>query len=47
MTAIWMGVETIKQATTAGRLTLTGDRKLMGEIQTWLGLSPFARKKAA
>ena len=25
-------------------MILTGDSKLSGEMQTWLGLSPFARE---
>lgn len=47
MTAIWMGQDSIKQALASRRMTLTGDRKLAGEMQTWLGLSIFARKQAA
>ena len=47
MTAIWMGLDTIRQATSSRRMTVTGDRKLAGDMQTWLGLSPFARKRAA
>ena len=42
MTAIWMGYETVREASAAGRLHLTGDRTLADEVQTWLGLSPFA-----
>ena len=48
MTAIWMGVDSVRAAVGAGRVTLTGDRSLAGHIQKWLGLSPFAdRKKLA
>jgi len=47
MTAIWMGLETVRQAAAARRLKITGDRKLAADIQTWLGLSPFARERPA
>ena len=47
MTAIWMGLETVRQAVSARRLKITGDRKLTADIQTWLGLSPFARERRA
>ncbi len=47
MTAIWMGLETVRQAVAARRLKITGDRKLAADIQTWLGLSPFARERPA
>jgi DNA-binding HxlR family transcriptional regulator len=42
MTAIWMGLDTVRAATGAGRMLLTGDRDLAAAMQTWLGLSPFA-----
>lgn len=45
MTAIWMGMDTVAAAKTAGRLALTGDRKLSAGMQTWLGLSKFAKEK--
>ena len=45
MTAIWMGVDTVRSALGARRLLLTGDRKLASNMQTWLGLSPFAKEK--
>ena len=45
MTAIWMGLETVRQAVSGGRLKITGDRKLAADIQTWLGLSPFAKER--
>jgi DNA-binding HxlR family transcriptional regulator len=47
MTAIWMGLETVRQAVSGRRLKITGDRKLTADIQTWLGLSPFARERPA
>lgn len=42
MTAIWMGVEKVREARDSGRLQIVGDRDLCDSIQTWLGLSPFA-----
>ncbi len=45
MTAIWMGLTTVRESTASGKLTLTGDRRLASHIQTWLGLSPFANEK--
>ncbi|MHB1207372.1 MAG: winged helix-turn-helix transcriptional regulator [Rhodospirillaceae bacterium] len=45
MTAIWMGVESVRAAVDAGRVKLTGDRRLAGHIQKWLGLSPFAGQR--
>ena len=40
MTAIWMGVTTV--AKEAANVTLTGARDVASNMQTWLGLSPFA-----
>jgi DNA-binding HxlR family transcriptional regulator len=40
MTAIWMGLTTV--AKESARITLTGDRDVASNMQTWLGLSPFA-----
>lgn len=45
MTAIWMGVATVAGALRAERLALTGDRQLAADMQTWLGLSPFAKER--
>ena len=47
MTAIWMGLTTVKKE--SEKVALTGDREIAGKIQTWLGLSPFAieAKRAA
>ena len=49
MTAIWMGMTTVRQAAATDKLSLTGDGGLAGQMQIWLGLSPFAaeRKLAA
>ena len=45
MTAIWMGVDTVAKAVGDGRVMLTGDRQLADHMQTWLGLSPFAKER--
>jgi DNA-binding HxlR family transcriptional regulator len=45
MTAIWMGLDTVRAALGAKRMMLTGDKKLATNMQTWLGLSPFAKEK--
>jgi DNA-binding HxlR family transcriptional regulator len=42
MTAIWMGIETVRGARAADQLLLTGDRDLIDTMERWLGLSPFA-----
>jgi len=49
MTAIWMGLDDVRTAQNAERLLLTGDRGLAVDMQSWLGLSVFARepKRAA
>lgn len=49
MTEIWMGYTTTGQAKDQGRLIITGDRQLEGDLKTWLRLSPFAKitKKVA
>ena len=45
MTAIWMGLDTVRKARADQRLLLTGDKLLATDMQTWLGLSPFARER--
>ena len=45
MTAIWMGLDTMRAALRADRVMLTGDRQLATSIETWLGLSPFAKER--
>jgi DNA-binding HxlR family transcriptional regulator len=45
MTAIWMGLETVRKAVADKRLMLTGDKTLAASMQTWLGLSPFAKER--
>lgn len=42
MTAIWMGITTVREALDSGHLKLTGDPGLQKSMQTWLGLSAFA-----
>ena len=43
MTAIWMGHEALHTAVASKRLLLVGDRGLKSAMQSWLGLSPFAK----
>ena len=45
MTAIWMGMDTVRAALKAERLLLTGDRQLAASVETWLSLSPFAKER--
>ena len=45
MTAIWMGLTTVRAEVQAGRLELTGNAELKRSMQSWLGLSPFAKEK--
>jgi len=45
MTAIWMGLDAVRAAVGSGRMILTGDRQLASAMQTWLGLSPFAKEQ--
>lgn len=40
MTAIWMGVTTVRRE--QDRIELSGDRAITASLQAWLGLSPFA-----
>jgi SCP-2 sterol transfer family len=42
MTAIWMGLTTIKKEAESGDLELEGDPSLARSMQLWLGLSAFA-----
>lgn len=43
MTAIWMGLTTVKKE--RDRMEFTGTRDLEATMQTWLGLSPFATQE--
>jgi len=45
MTAIWMGLDTVRAASRSERLLLTGDRQLAVSMEAWLGLSPFAKEQ--
>jgi DNA-binding HxlR family transcriptional regulator len=45
MTAIWMGLNTVSKAIKDERLILTGQRALAANMQSWLGLSPFAKER--
>ena len=49
MTEIWLGYTAVGQAREQGRLLVTGDRQLEAAVESWMGLSPFARieKKVA
>jgi DNA-binding HxlR family transcriptional regulator len=46
MTAVWMGVSTLKAEIEAGTIELTGDRAVARSMHQWLGLSPFAAEKS-
>ena len=45
MTAIWMGLDTVRAAVDEDRMVLSGDQQLAASMQTWLGLSPFAPER--
>lgn len=45
LTAIWLGLDSVRSAVSNAKITLTGDPKLASAMQTWLGLSPFAREQ--
>ncbi len=45
MTAIWMGLETVRAAIGNRRMILTGNPQLATDMQSWLGLSPFAKEQ--
>jgi len=45
MTAIWMGLETVRAALRAERMMLTGDRQLASSVEAWLSLSTFAKER--
>jgi DNA-binding HxlR family transcriptional regulator len=46
MTAVWMGISTMKAEIEAGHIELTGDKALARSMHDWLGLSPFAKEKS-
>ncbi len=45
MTAIWLGLDSVRAAVASERMILTGNRQLSSAMQAWLGLSPFARER--
>ena len=45
MTAVWMGISTLKAEIEARNIELTGDKALARSMHQWLGLSPFASEK--
>lgn len=45
MTAIWMGIAAVAEETAAGRMAIDGDPKVARQMQSWLGLSPFAGER--
>jgi DNA-binding HxlR family transcriptional regulator len=45
MTAIWMGLATVRNAVRDRQLRLAGDKRLAASMQAWLGRSPFAKEK--
>jgi hypothetical protein len=44
MTAIWMGLTTIKKEADSRQLEVEGDPALARSMQQWLGLSAFAHE---
>ena len=46
MTAVWMGLSTVQKEVDAGQMDLIGDKSVAQSMQTWLGLSPFAKEKS-
>jgi DNA-binding HxlR family transcriptional regulator len=45
MTAIWMGLDSVRAAIGSKRMMVTGDRNITSAMQSWLGLSPFAKER--
>ena len=46
MTAVWMGMTSVRKEVEAGNLSLIGDPPIAQSIQLWLGLSPFATEQS-
>lgn len=46
MTAVWMGLSTLKAEVDAGNIELTGDKAIARSMHGWLGLSVFAKEKS-
>lgn len=45
MTAIWMGLSSVRKERAAGALQVEGDRQLARSMEKWLGFSAFAGEK--
>ena len=45
MTAVWMGLSTLRAEVEAGNIELTGDKTMARSMHEWLGLSPFAKEQ--
>lgn len=45
MTAVWMGKAKLRDVVDDGSLELIGDAAISRNMQSWLGLSPFAREQ--
>lgn len=45
MTEIWMGLRSVTDAVDREALVLVGSQDLINSMQTWIGLSPFARQE--
>ena len=45
LTAVWMGLSTLKAEIAAGHIDLSGDKAIARSMHSWLGLSPFAKEK--
>jgi DNA-binding HxlR family transcriptional regulator len=46
MTAVWMGLATVRTEVETRRIELIGDKDIAQSMQQWLGLSPFAKEKS-
>jgi DNA-binding HxlR family transcriptional regulator len=46
MTAVWMGLTTVQREVELGQMELIGDKGIAQAMQSWLGLSPFAKEKS-
>ena len=45
MTAIWIGLSSVRKELASGALELEGDKRLARSMEKWLGLSAFAGEK--
>ena len=45
MTAIWVGLSSVRKELASGALELEGDKRLARSMEKWLGLSAFAGEK--